>query len=362
MRHTYGSSAFVVCVIAKLGCTGHPLTVPPAKDAGRTEAAGGSTAVGGSPTEGSPAEGGASGARGPKPTITAIVAGNNHTCALVNGGVRCWGESTFSELGDESKDDSPVPVVVAGLEVDVQAIFAGGTQTCASLSTAAECWGAYDKWNGTRGSPTPAQVPGLSTGVQDIVLGSFVTCALVDGTVRCWARAPGPQDLRDGSSGDGGVPAAVSGLTSGARAIAAGMYHVCVLVNGGVQCWGSNEFGQLGNNSKSDSTVPVAVSGLGSGVQAIAAGWYYTCALVNGGVQCWGDNYCGQLGNNLTEDLRRYPVAVPKLASGVQAIAAGGRHTCVLVDGGVKCCLVTRIGGLKAWAREAYRADETRRS
>jgi alpha-tubulin suppressor-like RCC1 family protein len=109
------------------------------------------------------------------------------------------------------------------------------------------------------------------------------------------------------------------------------------LVNGGVQCWGLNSSGQLGNGDTIDHTTPVAVKGLSSGVQAIAAGENHTCALVTGGVRCWGWNYDGQLGIGNRLDQSPEPMDVVNLSSGVQAIAAGDSHTCALVNGGVRC-------------------------
>lgn len=126
-------------------------------------------------------------------------------------------------------------------------------------------------------------------------------------------------------NGDSGSPGGGSG-TPLANPIAAGDQHTCAVVNGGLLCWGDNEYGQLGNNSTDSGYAPAAVQGLSTGVQAATAGVYHTCAIVNGGVRCWGQNKIGQLGNGSTTD-SHVPVAVQGLSRGAQAVAAGDYHT-----------------------------------
>jgi alpha-tubulin suppressor-like RCC1 family protein len=68
--------------------------------------------------------------------------------------------------------------------------------------------------------------------------------------------------------------------TTAATAIGAGDYHTCVIVsNSGVECWGWNAYGQLGDGNTTSSSTPVAVEGVdGSGMLSGAV------ALAGGGV------------------------------------------------------------------------------
>ena len=197
---------------------------------------------------------------------------------------------------------------------------------------------------------TPTNVPAAtlppSLKFAAISAGGDHTCGLVaGGEVQCWGDNYFGQ-LGDGTTANSALPGRVVELRYRVSAIAAGVDHTCVLtIVGGVQCWGDNESGQLGDGTTTNSTVPVDVIGLTSGVSAISAGWKHTCALTSGGgVKCWGNNYSGQLGDGtITTDPpngygKTMPVDVIGLTSGVSAIAAGGQHTCALTTNGrVKC-------------------------
>jgi len=298
---------------------------------------------------------------------------HQHTCiVLADGSMRCWGDNTFGQLGNQTTGGfSDVPVNVrflldANAPLNAVAAAAGETHTCfLQASGRVFCFGSNAQGQlGVSRNLVGINVPfgvNTSTGLTNVVAlaaGSEATCAIrADGRVFCWGdNAEGK--LGNGSSGGvSDVPVAVdtsTGLTN-AVAVGVGRNHACALrADGRVFCWGARSSGQLGDGANVGfSAVPVAVdtsTALGNAI-ALAVGHDHTCALAaDGGVLCWGSNGGGQLGRNtLGEVISAVPIEVDTTSglTRVVAITAGFLHTCGLrADGRALCWGSNDLGQL----------------
>ncbi|MDQ6607415.1 MAG: hypothetical protein M3Z06_12815 [Actinomycetota bacterium] len=315
-----------------------------------------------------------------------IATGMYHTCALLAAGsVRCWGYGADGALGygnTNSVGMRQTPASVGPVDLGrgrtAVAISAGSYHTCAILDDGTvRCWGfgangrlGYGSNKNVATQPTtiPAKVGPVALGpgrtAKAISAGGAHTCAILDdGSVRCWGFG------YDGQLGYGNqrtlgakpatTPAKVGSVDLGpgrtALAISAGSYHTCaILDDGGVRCWGSGAYGQLGygntnNAGDTSATVPARLGrvnlGAGRTAKAISAGGAHTCAILDdGSVRCWGNGIYGQLGygntNTLGDDEAPGSVRPVNLGPGrvAVAISASTYHTCaILDDGGVRC-------------------------
>ncbi|MCL4826738.1 MAG: hypothetical protein KJZ95_05180 [Caldilinea sp.] len=290
--------------------------------------------------------------------VTALDAEGWHVCAVVAGGVKCWGKMhPPQESNKPGRSATPVDIELP-TGVEIRSIATGYHASCAAdVAGDVYCWGngLYPE------SETPVKISGLPAGrIIDLAMNRGGVCALhSSGSVYCWGGALHDYQQIAGQYGANvfapvELPTLVEGV-NGAVDIAAGEEHICArLVDGQITCWGSNYAGQLGNGGAPPFVYPwhspMQVTAYTGAVGAVTAGGYHTCALTPGGrVFCWGANGYGQAGAGFVSHVITQAINASASLSNVTftAVSAGRQHTCALTaDGAVYCWGRNQVGQL----------------
>lgn len=294
--------------------------------------------------------------------VAQVAAGLDHTCAvLTNGLIKCFGGNASGQLGSPlnngvgAANPGPQTVPLAGPAATVSA---GQHFTCALLqSGGVQCWGSNQ--NGPLGvalnagtvnpNPTPQTVVLAGPAIK-LEAGQFqhVCAVLVGGGVQCWGANFYGNLASTTNAGISFTPllpvgGGVSGVSTDA---AAGGGHSCALKqDASLECFGFNQYGQLGNTTNLLMNVPnpspTAVA-IGAPVTQVVAGYEFTCAVTTGGgVSCFGNNREGQLGSavdNGVDVAHATPTAVAGLAGPVLKLSAGHQFVCAIIQSGPVQC------------------------
>ena len=278
--------------------------------------------------------------------------GAQHTCVITNSDqIKCWGDNRKGQLGGESNSGAKVKIgdentetglnledIKLGADRSAKQIAAGAAHTCAILDNdSVKCWGnnqfgqlgqGDDASRGTiTGQMGDTLAPiNLGTGrtAKQIALGANHSCAILDnGRVKCWGQnlhgqlgigdTAGSKTLIGDETEEMGDDLEYTKLGKIAVGLALGENHSCALLQDhSVQCWGDNQYGQLGLGDiktrgeaagEMGADLPRIDLGAEIRAQAITAGSNHTCAILQDDrMKCWGHNDAGQLGLGDTND------------------------------------------------------------
>lgn len=275
-------------------------------------------------------------------TVDHIRAGTQHTCALfTNGSVKCWGFNLSGQCGQpslgtyvgmsaDSLGDALPPIDFGGAAVSDLSV--GGLSTCAVIQGGVRCFGFNGHGELGLGSSSDFSEPGsgenpsslanipLGESAIQVASGAYYSCAVLPSQkVKCWGDnlhgELGINGVNRVGDDFGEVPQQAL-LAGNVTRVASGETHSCArFSNGDWKCWGHEAFGGLcggtpvsGALGDDPNDMPARLEAIdfGSGVSAVEMdlGYVFGCALLSDhSIKCWGLNNSGQLGQGTTASL-----------------------------------------------------------
>jgi alpha-tubulin suppressor-like RCC1 family protein len=267
----------------------------------------------------------------PNVTFTTVSAGGKHELALDTAGhAWAWGDNAHGELGNNGTDQSLVPVAVEmPANVTFAAISAGaqpvGDNHGLALDTAGHAWAWGYNGHGELGNdstdqslvPVAVQMPANVTFTT--ISAGFEHNLALDTAGHAWAWGYNGDGRLGNDTRDPSLVPVAAQMPANVTftAVSAGNDSLALDTAGHAWAWGNNGNGELGNNSRDQSLVPVAVQ-MPDNVtfSTISAGYDHSLALDTGGhAWTWGNNQYGELGTTTTSTNSLAPVAVQMPAS-----------------------------------------------
>jgi len=220
--------------------------------------------------------------------LSTVRIGAHHACGLdTAGALYCWGDDENGAVGLGAGSDAVIyPTAVGDPNTHWTALATGGDHTCAIQNGEVYCWGQNDRGesrgNAGGSQPTPFKVatspttPLPPSGFSQIAAGGEHSCAIGDGQLWCWGAM-------EAIGQDHSFMERVGTLDDWTE-VSTGGTHTCgISTSMGILCWGKNDTAQLGQPDLQDRATPTGLSNgfpTGRVPLHVLAGADYTCAIL----------------------------------------------------------------------------------
>ena len=280
-----------------------------------------------------------------------ISSGGNYNAAIkTDGTLWLWGDNTNGTLGDNTivHRSSPVQTVSGGTNWKQVACQ---QYTTASIKTDGTLWLWGWNFNGMVGDNTqtqrisPVQTVAGGTNWKQVSVGSAGTAAIkTDGTLWLWGYNTYGQLGTNNITHRSSPVQTVSGGTNWKTVSQGNGKNAAIKTDGTLWLWGDNTLGQLGDNTLTHRSSPVQTVAGGTNWKQVACGASSILVLkTDGTLWTWGTNGYGQLGDN-TIVHRSSPVQTVSGGTNWKQVACAQLHsTAIKTD-----------GTLWLWGRNSY--------
>jgi alpha-tubulin suppressor-like RCC1 family protein len=160
------------------------------------------------------------------------------------------------------------------------------------------------------------------------------TSVKTDGTLWTWGSNSYGQIGNNTSGANRSTPVTTFAGETNWKQVACGYQHnAAIKTDGTLWIWGRNNFGQLGDNTTTNRLTPVTTFAGGTNWKQVACGNHTAAIKTDGTLWTWGRNNFGQLADN-TSTQRNTPVTTFAGGTNWKQVSCGGFHTAAIKTDG----------------------------